>query len=247
MACDQERIEAFLHGELSDVEEEVFDEHLLACESCWQAVQEHRAGRQAIERLRVPAPLGLADRIAASIDLASRQPFEDRGSPGHRSQGQHRRSAHRAISHHPRRLITAAAAFVMIAVGGTLGWVLNHHPASDPPQIARVVAMDTPTVANSAALRAGEHFNFGGQALDVRSYRVQGVTTIVATSTNPFPMPVRSHLVGGSSSTAWMATHGKLAMYGVNQPTGAGGKSMFLVADMPVARLPQVAAQLQLI
>jgi hypothetical protein len=242
MGCDQRRIEAFLHGELSDAEEEAFDEHLLACESCWQAVQEDRAGRQAIERLQMPAPFGLADRVAATIDLASRQHDDD-----HRSQGHHQRVALRALPNPPRRLVTAVATAVVVTIGGTLGWVLDHHPASDPPQIAKVVAMDTPPVADSPALRAGEHFDFGGQPLDVRSYRVEGITTIVATSTKPFPTPLSSHLVGGSSSTAWMATHGDLAMYGVNRATGAGQESMFLVADMPMARLPQVAAQLHLI
>ena len=61
----------------------------------------------------------------------------------------------------------------------------------------------------------------------------------------PLPMPATSHLLAGSSLRAWMATDGTLALYGVNRP--AGQPSMFIVAAMPMAALPQVAAQLRLI
>jgi hypothetical protein len=96
-------------------------------------------------------------------------------------------------------------------------------------------------------LRSGEHFDIGGQRIAVRAYRVDGVTTLVAVSDRPFPMPANSHLVAGSSSQAWMATRGSLALYCVNRPTGDDHHSMFLVADMPMARLPEVAARLHLI
>jgi hypothetical protein len=42
-----------------------------------------------------------------------------------------------------------------------------------------------------------------------------------------------------------MATKGRLSMYGVNKRSG--GESMFLVADMPMAEMPQLAARLKLI
>lgn len=267
MTCDEGRTAAFLNGELSDAEEQAFDEHLLSCESCWWAVQEDRAGRLAVEQLRAPAPLGLADRVTASIGLAGKQaaggaaPRAELGAARRRSSwrratptdrnhavpgGRHR--GRRAGSHAPGRLAAAAAMATVLAVtGGALGWVLTDHPAGDPPQIARVAAMDSPAMADSPALRSGEHFDFGGQSLDVRSYRIEGVITLVATSASPFPMPASSHLVTGSSPTSWMATDGKLAMYGVNRPAGEGRKSMFLIAAMPMARLPQVAARLHLI
>ena len=107
--------------------------------------------------------------------------------------------------------------------------------------------MMSPKVAGSVALRSGEHFDIDGQSLTVRSYEVEGVVTLVAMSARPFPMPASSHLLAGSSSTAWMATHGVFAMYGVNRPAGSGRESMFLVAAMPMARLPQVAVRLHLI
>ena len=54
---------AFLAGELDPAQAWRWDEHLLECERCWQAVREDRAGRQAAQLLRQPAPDGLADRV----------------------------------------------------------------------------------------------------------------------------------------------------------------------------------------
>ena len=83
------------------------------------------------------------------------------------------------------------------------------------------------------------------QELMVRAYQLEGTEELVATSARPFPMPSTSHLLPGSSSQAWMATKGRLSMYGVNRRSG--GQSMFLVADMPMAEMPQLAARLDLI
>ena len=71
MTCPEERLVAFLAGQLSSEEERRFDEHLLACEQCWAAVQADRADRLALEQLRQPAPAGLQGRVAASVALAA--------------------------------------------------------------------------------------------------------------------------------------------------------------------------------
>jgi hypothetical protein len=105
--------------------------------------------------------------------------------------------------------------------------------------------MITPGSPPTTALRAGEHFVIGGQALVVRAYLLEGTEEIVATSARPFPVPSRSHLLTGSSPHAWMATKGRLSMYGVNRR--GGGESMFVVAAMPMAEMPQMAARLGLI
>src|SRR5215471_8213259 len=62
---------AFLAGELGPAEARRWDEHLLVCEACWRAVREDRAGRQAAQLLRQPAPPGLADRVAFAVEMAA--------------------------------------------------------------------------------------------------------------------------------------------------------------------------------
>src|SRR5215510_10190371 len=62
---------AFLAGELDRAGARRWDEHLLACERCWRAVREDRAGRQAAQVLRRPAPPGLADRVTFAVEMAA--------------------------------------------------------------------------------------------------------------------------------------------------------------------------------
>jgi anti-sigma factor RsiW len=63
-------VKAFLAGDLGPADARRFDEHLLECEACWRGVREDRAGRQAAELLRQPAPAGLADRVAFAVEVA---------------------------------------------------------------------------------------------------------------------------------------------------------------------------------
>src|SRR5262250_1314627 len=61
----------FLAGALDPAAARRWDEHLLECELCWRAVREDRAGRQAAQLLREPAPPGLADRVAFAVEVAA--------------------------------------------------------------------------------------------------------------------------------------------------------------------------------
>src|SRR5215472_3361329 len=62
---------AFLAGDLDHADARRWDEHLLECERCWQAVREDRAGRHAAHVLRQPPPTGLADRVAFAVEVAA--------------------------------------------------------------------------------------------------------------------------------------------------------------------------------
>src|SRR6266699_1903990 len=64
-------LSAFLAGDLDPGAARRWDEHLLECERCWRAVREDRAGRQAAQLLRQPAPAGLADRVAFAVELGA--------------------------------------------------------------------------------------------------------------------------------------------------------------------------------
>src|SRR5262249_58956564 len=65
---------AFLAGDLDPADAQRWDEHLLECEACWRAVREDRAGRQAAQVLRQPAPADLADRVAFAVEMAATGP-----------------------------------------------------------------------------------------------------------------------------------------------------------------------------
>ena len=73
MTCPEQRVIDFLAGELSPEEERLFDEHLLACQHCWRAVQADRSARLALEKFREPAPAGLQGRVALSVALAANE------------------------------------------------------------------------------------------------------------------------------------------------------------------------------
>src|SRR5216683_1922006 len=47
-------------------------------ERCWRAVRENRAGRQAAQLLRQPAPAGLPDRVRFAVELAAAAPTSQR-------------------------------------------------------------------------------------------------------------------------------------------------------------------------
>src|SRR5215471_8024688 len=62
---------AYVAGKLDRAQARRWDEHLLECERCWRAVREDRAGREAAQLLRQPAPAGLADRVRFAVELAA--------------------------------------------------------------------------------------------------------------------------------------------------------------------------------
>jgi hypothetical protein len=233
VTCPEERITAFLAGDLSEEEGRAFDQHLLECESCWREVQADRMGRLAVERLQETAPAGLRDRVSLAVSLADSPVGTGRWRSRSGTVGRHR----------ARSLI--AAVVVALAVAGSLVGLLTTSSTTDPPQVTAVVAMVTPSGHPAAALLLGERRVIDRQEMTVRAYMIHGKEAIVATSMHPLPMPASSHLLAGSSLRAWMATDGTLNLYGVNR--SAGQRSMFVVAAMPMAALPQVATQLHLI
>ncbi|HLX78062.1 MAG TPA: zf-HC2 domain-containing protein [Acidimicrobiales bacterium] len=251
MTCSESRLLAFLAGDLSEDENRSFDEHLLFCESCWQPVQEDRIGRLAGERLRVQAPQGLTNRVVLAVEIAARERAgtAETGARGNATAFRHREplgEAFRRASRRVRRRLVIATVVVAAGLAGGLSWSFVGGPAEvEPAQVAAVIAL-APSSTHAAKVGGpARHLVAGGQQLLVRSYRVDGVVAVVATSKSAFPMPAVAHVLAGSSPTAWLATHGRLALYCVNRP--AGRESMLLVAPMPAVELPQVAAKLHLL
>ena len=103
-----------------------FEEHLLACEPCWQEVCLARRGRQLAETARDLAPAGLREDIRAAVAAAATLP---------------------AASPRPRRRIAAAAAVAVAVLAGAAVLVRpwpHSPPAADsaapPAVIAAAVA-----------------------------------------------------------------------------------------------------------
>ncbi len=138
-------------------DERRFDEHLLQCEECWRAVQVDRAARFALEKLREPAPAGLHDRVALAVTIAA---------PDAPREGRRRR---RAFARRRR----AMAGGRWYAGGRSqpahcpgrrhFAWLEAKGGPAEPPQVAAVAAMMTPSSSPAKALRAGEHMVIAGQ------------------------------------------------------------------------------------
>ncbi len=71
MTCSDDAVARLLAGDLAPGPAAAIDAHLLTCDSCWRAVCDGRAGREAARGLREPAPPELADRIRGAVVAAA--------------------------------------------------------------------------------------------------------------------------------------------------------------------------------
>ena len=227
---------AFLAGDLDPGDARRWDEHLLECERCWRAVREDRAGRQAADMLRQPAPAGLADRVRFAVELAA---------AGTTSRRQPRHGVRRRW----RRLAGAGALALGLAVT-FLVLLLPGGRASMPAPVAAVAryAQTMPpawqpepgTGWRTAPVEVGHPVTLtaGGQPIVVRTWRLGGTEAVVAVSGRPFPMPPGAQGASGGGM-AWSAQVGKLGLYCIN-----GTTSELVAAQVPVADLAALAARL---
>jgi len=239
---------AFLAGELGPAEAQRWDEHLLECERCWRAVREDRAGRQAAQVLRQPAPPGLADRVAFAVEMAAAArtgaPLRARPGIGSRRRARHGRRL---------RWRLAGAGAVAAGVVVTLLVVLlpgGRQAGSVPAAVAAVAryAQAIPAPAGgrhpqpAVAVEVGHPVTVtaGGQQIVLRTWRLGGTEAVVAVSGRPFPMPPGARGVSGLGM-AWSARQGRLGLYCVN-----GQTSELVAAPVPAAALAALAARLPL-
>jgi len=245
-----QQLAAFLAGNLDPAAVRRLDEHLLACEQCWQAVREDRAGRQAAQVLRRQAPPELADRVALAVEVAAASPaarqrrlrpgtrFRHRTRPGRRPRWQWLAGSVALVAG------VAAALLAVLAPGGNEGGnippavaaVARYARAVPPPQHhAQAGGSATPVeVGRPVTLTAG------GQQIVVRTWRLGGTEAVVAVSGQAFPMPPGS-VAGSGAGMAWSVRLGKLGLYCVNGPT-----SELVAAPVPTAELASLAARLPL-
>ena len=243
---------AFLAGDLSPAEARRWDEHLLECERCWRAVREDRAGRQAAQLLRQPAPPGLADKVAFAVEVAAAG-----RTAGRRQAGSGARASWRADP--GRRLrwpwlagagalaaVLVATLFVLVLPGGggsvsvpvAVAAVARYAQAIPPP------AEDQHPHSGGAAapVEVGHPVTVtaGGQTIVLTTWRLSGTEAVVAVSGQLFPMPAGAQGLSGKGM-AWSARLGRLSLYCLNGPTSA-----LVAAPVPVPELAALAARLPL-
>jgi len=239
---------AFLAGELNPAGARRWDEHLLVCERCWRAVREDRAGRQAAQVLRQPAPLGLADRVTFAVEMAAagRTDVQWPARPGSRS---------RRRGRHDRRLRWRLAGAGAVAAGLVITLLVvllpgGRQAGSVPAAVAAVAryaqVIPPPTgeqhPQHAAPVQVGRPVTVtaGGQRIVLRTWRLGTTEAVVAVSSHPFPMPVHAHGVSGRGM-AWSARLGRLGLYCLN-----GQTSELVAAPVPAAELAALAARLPL-
>jgi anti-sigma factor RsiW len=245
---DHRLLAVFLAGELDPAEALRWDEHLLACEACWRAVREDRAGRQAAQLLRRPPPPGLADRVAFAVEMAAaaRTTGPQQVRPGIRSRS-------RARHHRRLRWRLAGAGIVAAGVVATLMVLLlpGSHQARSVPDAVAVVARYAQALPPPAGDQHPRHappaevgrpvtVMAGGQRIVLRTWRLDGAEAVVAVSDHPFPRPSHARGVSGLGM-AWSARVGRLGLYCLN-----GQTSELVAAPVPAAELAALAARLPL-
>jgi anti-sigma factor RsiW len=189
MHATDQRLAAYLAGELDPDAARAVDEHLLGCDRCWHTVSAAQLGRRAAERLRRPTPAGLADRIRLAIQLAP-----DTAPP-------QRRPGRRAVA------AAGAAALVAAAVVLAVLFVPRHSPRTDSPVITALVHIAEQPGDTDPAMT-----QLGGQPVELRRYPLDGTTALVATSTQAFPTPADAQIRSGGAM-AWTITRATITVY----------------------------------
>ena len=228
---------AFLAGELTAADARGWDEHLLECEQCWRAVREDRAGRQAAQVLRQPAPPELADRVRFAVELAAA------GTVAQRQRCHGRRLRWRWLAGAGTLAAAAAATVALLLPGG--------RETADIPAAVAAVAHYAETVppaphpgagpgGPAAPVEVGQPVRVaaGGQQMVLRVWRLGRTEAVVAVSSRPFPMPTRARGAGGQGM-AWTLRMGRIGLYCRN-----GHTSELVAAPVPQAQLAALAARL---
>ncbi len=230
----------FLARELNPADARHWDEHLLECERCWRAVREDRAGRQAAQLLRQPAPPGLADRVAFAVEVTAggRTAARPRARPGRR------RAWWRLAGAGTLATGLAVTLLVVILPGG-------HQAGRVPEAVMAVVryaraipaspgGQHPPPGGRPAPVEIGRPVTVtaDGQQIVMRTWRLGGTEAVVAVSGQAFPMPPGAASAPGPGM-AWSTRLGKLGLYCLN-----GRTPELVAAPVPMADLATLAARL---
>ena len=248
---DHRLLTAFVAGDLHPADAKAWDQHLLECEQCWRAVREDRAGRQAAQVLRQPAPPGLADRVAFAVEVAA---AAGTASPQAHLAGFSRRRAGPRKRLRWQGLVSAAAVAVAVAVTALVFVLPGGRGAGSVPAAVAAVARYAQAVlpaaqmppahpgGRSTPVKVGSAVTVteGGQRIVMTIWRLDGAEAVLAVSSTAFPMPSGAHGVSGGGM-AWSARLGKVGLYCRN-----GLTSELVAAPVRATELAQLAVRLPL-
>lgn len=234
MRHDEETLVAFLEGTLAPEEAQEFDAHLLGCESCWAALHEDRAGRDALESLREAAPPELRDRVRLAVQAAS-------STIGPRP------TSHRQQSRGRTRILAGVVAGVVaIAAASALSQDPGDLPRrgiADPPPVAAVVELARlggatpagPALEHGTGAFLGSTLELGGQKVRLARHLVDGREVLVATSDRAFHMPADAHPLRAGPGVPWLARRGDVGLACFSRPV-----HMLIAGRLPAERLAQI-------
>lgn len=241
MGCDERSRIAFLAGCLPLPDARRFDAHLLSCESCWEAVQQDRRGREALESLWEAPPPTLSDRVRLAVEtevvdvpvaLPGRRP-----RPGPRW--------------HLAAAVVTMLVLVLVLVAGGVARLAGDPPARDPAVVAAVVrfarhAVPSPphssgvSDSNRASIPAGTR-EVGGHQFSLARYQIEGHDLVVATSARPFPMPAGARALAAGEDAPWVARRGDLGVACFSRPV-----PLLVAGRLPPDEVAALGARLQL-
>lgn len=235
----ERQLTAFLVGGLDQAAAREFDEHLLACERCWNAARADRLARDVTVRLRDAAPVQLADRVRLAVELAA---------------GDRERMPGRRIVRRPfirgNAYIAAVGGGLVAAIVLVLFALLPSGSPTAPPPIAVVVQYAR--VLPSASLAPGSlavgapspspvlqplSLSVDGAHVAVRYYRLGSAEIAVATSDRAFPEPDGARPQSSDAAMAWSASVSGVSLY-------CPSSRVLLAAPIPISQLVQLADRL---
>lgn len=192
MTHDPATVAAYIAGELTGGPHSAFEQHLLACQDCWEEVEAGRRGRELVELAREPAPEHLRAWVMAELGDSIRPPRI------------------------PKFALSAAAACVAALIGLVFFAVRTatpvpmdaaiagfrserlpgaHIPTTQAPDLSKIGLTET-------AAGAGD---LGGVPVTAYAYRDQmGRRLLLYVGERPFVTPRQAERYGGNRDSSWI-------------------------------------------
>lgn len=188
MIHDDAGLAAFLDGDVDETEAAAWDDHLLSCDDCWNALDEARRGQELASSLREAAPAVLRARIVTAVGAGCR---------GYR----------------PRRRLAIALASMAAAVLALATAVVATVHDSGGIHDAEPVAVVLRLAADRTQVPPQER-----RGVRITRLNVGGRDVVLARSDDPFPMPAGAIALADDPNSPWLAKRGEVNLLCFSHP-----------------------------